>query len=221
MTAPASRKGSRGRSSTRTVWYTWPLRRWKFTLLAGLFLLGGFLTNLDRTDAFSRRLTRFLPSRAAALLAKEEPAPVDGNAKPGEAVFGTVTRVIDGDTIEVKSVGAREDNYRVRMWGIDAPESAQEYGREAADALRGKLENRPVSLMVAARDRYGRLVCKVYGDRDEDINLYMVASGNAWYYEQYAPGEPALARAQGEAQRRRLGLWKSADPVPPWRFRKD
>ncbi|MEA4861735.1 MAG: thermonuclease family protein [Victivallaceae bacterium] len=221
MTARVSKKGSGGRSKKRPVWYTWPLRRWKFTLLAGLFLLGGLITNLDRSDAFARRAARFLPGRVAGMLVRKPAAPVAGIANPGEAVFGTVTRVIDGDTIEVKSVGVREDSYRVRMWGIDAPETSQEYGREAAAALRAKVENRPVSLLVAARDRYGRLVCKVYGDRDEDVNLYMVASGNAWYYEQYAPGETALAGAQGEAQRRRIGLWKSAAPVPPWQFRKD
>jgi len=221
MTARGSKKSPRGGSKKSPRWYLWPLRRWKFTLLAGLFMLGALVTNLDRTDAFARRLAPFLPAKMAKLLSSGGERPSYGSAKPGEAVFGTVTRVIDGDTIEVKSVGARQDSYKVRLWGIDAPESSQEYGSEAAAALRAKTQNRPVSVVVVDHDRYGRMVCRVYGDREENLNLYMVSTGNAWYYEQYAPGEAELAAAQSDARRRRAGLWSSVSPVPPWQFRKN
>ena len=75
-------------------------------------------------------------------------------------------RVIDGDTLEVGSA-------RVRLYGIDAPESAQRCrsggrtwscGREAARALARRIGSRPIECKERDRDRYGRMVA-VCSDR--------------------------------------------------------
>ncbi len=71
-------------------------------------------------------------------------------------------RVIDGDTIEVAG-------QRIRLHGIDAPESRQHCrrggecwrcGKDATSALKAFLGSRPVSCKELDRDRYRRIVAK-------------------------------------------------------------
>ena len=80
-------------------------------------------------------------------------------------------RVIYGDTLEVRGT-------RVRLHGIDAPESAQPYrsggrswscGREAGRALARRIGPRPAACEERDQDRYGRVVpvCRVGG---KDVN---------------------------------------------------
>lgn len=201
----------------------WPLRHWKPVLLLVLFLLGGFISNLDRGARYVSRLRglkKFLPEPVAELIFPPEYLTF-GLATQGEELFGTVTKVIDGDTFIMKSVGGREDSYKVRMWGIDAPESSQEFGTTSADALSDKILNRAIRLQVAATDRYSRQVCRVFGDNEEDINLYMVKNGYAWYYRDYADGAAYLEQAEAEARRNKRGLWTYPAPQPPWEYRKN
>jgi len=132
----------------------------------------------------------------------------------GSELFGTVVRVIDGDTFVFKAVDFNETNYRVRMWGIDAPESSQSFGENSRDTLAQKLEGAPVRLVVATDDRYGRKVCKVFTSKDEDVNLYMVEQGMAWDWN------GGYHSAEEEARKYKRGLWNEPAPQPPWEYRK-
>lgn len=217
---PATRK--KKRINFTDLLLKWPLRHWKPVTLLLLFLLGGFVTNLDRGARYVRQLRglkKFLPEPVAELIFPPEYLTF-GLAETGEELFGTVSKVIDGDTFIMKSVGGREDSYRIRMWGIDAPESSQEFGTASQEALEDKILNRAVRLRVAATDRYSRQVCRVYGDNEEDINLYMVKNGYAWYYPDYADGAAYLEQAEHDARRNKRGLWTYTSPVPPWEYRK-
>ena len=58
-----------------------------------------------------------------------------------------------------------------------------------------------------------------------DANLAQLRAGMAWWYEYYAHEQPAADResykqAAGVAKRARLGLWRDADAVPPWAWRR-
>ncbi len=74
----------------------------------------------------------------------------------------TVTRIIDGDTLQIRYKGRTE---RVRLFGIDAPEKG-EYGYFKAAALLEELcYGKKVRLEFPTadkRDRFGRLLAKVY-----------------------------------------------------------
>ena len=95
----------------------------------------------------------------------------------GAGISG-VALVTDGDTLRIGSE-------RIRLHGIDAPESAQSCraggktwacGDAATRALRERIRRRPVECDERDRDRYGRIVavCRVAG---ADVNAWMVEQG--------------------------------------------
>lgn len=126
-----------------------------------------------------------------------------------------VTRVIDGDTIVVKK---DEQEYRVRMIGIDTPESVhpnkpvEYFGIEASNKLKELIENKNVELKADVTqddvDRYGRLLRYVYLD-DVDINLEMIKQGYAFEYTYRVPYEKQeeYREAESNARLNNLGLW--------------
>ena len=132
-----------------------------------------------------------------------------------------VIRVVDGDSVNVLRISDKEE-LRLRLYGIDAPETKQPYGRESKDALKGLLgPNTEISVEVLDKDRYGRLICKLHlNSEDISANEWMVSEGNAWHYEKYAPNDMSLQSAEKTARKNKLGLWSSIDPIPPWQFRK-
>ena len=159
------------------------------------------------------------------------PAPLYAK-EPVRVIEGTVTKVSDGDTIQVTdSLGTK---VKVRMYGIDAPETAkgnkksgriskpgQPCGEEAYQALKKKLSMQLVQIDVMAIDRYKRMVSIVrMGQRN--INKEMVQEGWAWAYRSYLDRTHAseYIGLEEEARKTGRGLWQEANPLPPWEFRK-
>lgn len=190
----------------------------KYLTWVFLILLGGFLFNLDRMGDFGIRLLKhkeLIPYRLRFFLPGGTAA--DGQAERNETLIGRAIEVYDGDTITLLT---RDKKYRIRFYGIDAPEAKQSGGIASRDALREKILGQEVTVTVMNLDRYGRAVGKVaIGGRD--INLEMVREGRAWYYENYARGEEDLEEAQERARKAKLGIWSEDSPTPPWRYRKE
>jgi micrococcal nuclease len=155
-----------------------------------------------------------------------EAAPATLGEEPGGFEEAVVVRVVDGDTIDVEIL-ARTDGpgagqaepgptYRVRLIGIDAPESVHPrtpvecFGREASAAAKALLEGQAVRLVkdVEETDRYDRLLRYVYLG-DEMANARLVLNGYALSYT-YPPNvrhTDLFAELQREARSRELGLW--------------
>ena len=131
------------------------------------------------------------------------------------AVSGKVIRVSDGDTILIQS-GSQK--IRVRMYGIDAPELKQKYGEESKKYLEKRIMDKNVDIKVINQDQYGRKVGKVFY-KNKDINLEMLKTGNAWFYEYHAKQEKEYKKAFKSAQEQKLGLWKDENPKNPRKFR--
>jgi endonuclease YncB( thermonuclease family) len=127
-----------------------------------------------------------------------------------------VVAVHDGDTVSVRR---EHDTVRVRLACIDAPEQGQAFGTRAKRELAELVLNRPVRLDVIDRDRYGRLVARLWAN-DVDVSLAMVKRGMAWHYRHHCPDEHALAAAESDARQAKRGLWQERDRVPPWQWRR-
>ena len=179
-----------------------------------LILLGGLLFNLDRmgnADVALLKYKNFLPGIVRRFLPGGTAA--QGSAIPDQVLDGRIIEVYDGDTATLLT---KDDlKYKIRFFGIDAPEAAQDFGVKSRDALREKILGQDVTVKVAAVDTYGRSVGRVFrGGRY--INLEMAAEGMAWYYPDYAKNEYDLAAAQHEAKQHARGLWRTESPQPPW-----
>jgi endonuclease YncB( thermonuclease family) len=129
---------------------------------------------------------------------------------------GTVTRVIDGDTIEVQ---LSSGPIRVRMHSIDTPEKDQPWGPEAQVALAGRVNGKRVDLEPVTQDHYDRLVAVVFLG-SENINAWMVQRGDAWAYRDYLE-DPSYCAWEAVARASRLGLWSlpPGNRVAPWEWR--
>ncbi len=138
-------------------------------------------------------------------------------ATPARADVAGVALVIDGDTLEVHG-------QRIRLHGIDAPESRQlcrldgkpwQCGKDAANALEDKIARRPVTCEELRRGRHNRIIarCTVAG---EDLEAWMVANGWALPYRRYSLD---YVDEEAEAQAARRGIW-AGEFIPPWEWRR-
>lgn len=136
---------------------------------------------------------------------------------------GKVVNVSDGDTVKV----LRQDKTleKIRLLGIDAPEKNQDFGQKSKTALNDKVAGQLVKVEYTKRDRYGRLLAKIWNGT-EDVNLSQVKNGFAWHYKHYAKDQgpadaAAYAAAEVEARAKTAGLWAGNAPTPPWEFRQE
>lgn len=138
-------------------------------------------------------------------------------AEPRE-LTGRVTRVIDGDTLELSA----PDNTRtmIRLAQIDAPEKSQPYGERATAALAALTLGKLARVEVVDLDRYGRTVGEVYAD-DLHVNKEMVRQGHAWAYTRYVDSL-AIIDLEDEARQHQRGLWRLSltERDPPWEWRR-
>ena len=138
-----------------------------------------------------------------------------------ETITGLVVGVSDGDTITV--LDANKVQHKIRLAGIDAPEKKQAFGNRSKESLSALAFDKTVNVETDKQDRYGRQVGKVLVN-GQDVNLVQVERGMAWFYRQYqreqSPNDRRLYEAAEDAARAdKRGLWRDAEPLPPWEFR--
>lgn len=153
--------------------------------------------------------------------------------EPIRTITGTVTKVSDGDTITVHT--PEETKLKVRLYGIDAPETeksnqrtghvskpGQPMGEDAKRYLLSKVFGKKVRLDVMDIDRYRRLVCIVW-QGGKNINLEMIKIGMAEAYIEYLKDQPyrtQFIQAEKEAKASELGIWSDNAYERPCMFRK-
>ena len=128
-----------------------------------------------------------------------------------------VASVIDGDTIEIHGT-------RIRLNGIDAPESGQRCqnargtawrcGQQAALALSDRIGRRQVNCQQTDTDPYGRVVADCFAG-GENLNRWMVREGWAVAYRQYST---AYIAAEDDARTGQRGIWQGRFDMP-WDWR--
>lgn len=136
-------------------------------------------------------------------------------------LHGRVVGVADGDTLTL--LDENKVQHKIRLAGIDAPEKAQAFGQRSKESLSDLVAGKTVTVETNKQDRYGRSVGKVLVE-GVDANLVQIELGMAWFYRQYLrelseQDQVKYEEAESRAQSERRGLWRDADPIPPWDWR--
>jgi micrococcal nuclease len=129
-----------------------------------------------------------------------------------------VVGITDGDTLTVLT--SKKTQVKIRLAGIDAPESGQDFGSRAKQAASSLAFGKAVTIIERDIDRYGRTVAEVILPDGRSLNRELVGEGAAWWYRKYAASDEVLARLEAVARVERRGLWSQSSPVPPWEWRK-
>lgn len=193
--------------------------RYSFLLFLGLFLLSGFLIyqGFHQSD-FSTVLNQSeIVSPAPSTIVESSPSATPQVAGAAQQTY-LVSKVIDGDTIEVLIDGQKRN---VRLIGINTPETVdprrpvQCFGKEASNETKRLLEGKQVVLTkdISETDKYDRLLRLVYLPLDNNqmlfVNDYLVRQGFANNYT-YPPDikfDAQFRQAEEEAKEAKRGLW--------------
>ena len=139
-----------------------------------------------------------------------------------ESFKAHIDRVIDGDTLDTFIDG---HPYRVRLWGIDAPESDQPLGPQSKDYLATLARpGTTINIYPVYTDKYGRTVATAGTPGSQAINFNMVSYGMAFQSPwPDAQGNRCLSEATRLALDLSLGVWapNQKGGIPPWRHRSD
>ena len=137
-----------------------------------------------------------------------------------ETLAGRVLSISDGDTLTL--VDATNRQHKIHLAGIDAPELAQDFGQKSRTSLSALAFNQQAVAQCMTDNRNQPALCVVsIGGRD--VGLEQLRAGMAWYRQENAQ-QTAQERADYEhaefnAKIRRLGLWNTKNPTPPWDWR--
>lgn len=133
------------------------------------------------------------------------------------ALEGVVVEVQDGDTITV--LDAQNQQHKIRLSDIDAPEKKQGFGEKAKQHLSWLVFQKQVTVVEKEKDRYGRTIGRVFID-GRDVNEDMVFQGLATHYKRYS-NDAKLAAAEHNAKINKRGLWIDPNAIPPEQFRRE
>lgn len=132
---------------------------------------------------------------------------------------GRVIKVIDGDTIWVKT---SNKHIKIRLSYIDAPELKQIHGVRSKNFLTNLVLDKNVQINANKKDRYNRHLGEVYihnGKESIFVNAKMLKSGNAWIYLTYRDNS-YLQNLENHAKIKKIGLWSEKAPIEPWVYRR-
>lgn len=121
--------------------------------------------------------------------------------------------IVDGDTFT-----AQEQSQNYRLWGIDAPELDQRWGKAARAALIELIHKKNVTVELHGKS-YSRPVVRVIAG-GKDVGLELLKMGLAWYVPEFAPDEESYLEAHEAAKADKRGLWSDPKPVNPKEFRE-
>lgn len=185
------------------------------TLRCFILMLLGSIALAAATTACAQPASRTAatPRPDASLPSVVEP---DDSVTPPAGDEAIVTRVYDGDTIDVE---LDDRIYRLRYIGVDSPEREEPFYQEATDFNRDLVEGQTVMLVkdVSETDQYGRLLRYVYLPDGTFVNAALISNGMARLVT--FPPDVAqtdyLRALQEQAQADETGMWSRPDLVGP------
>lgn len=133
-----------------------------------------------------------------------------------DIITGKIVGVSDGDTVILLTEGKTQ--IKVRLDGIDCPESHQAFGQRAKQYTSDFCFGKQAILISHSKDRYGRTLGLIVIGQDT-LNYELLKAGYAWHYKQYNK-EQRLSEMELQARDNKLGLWVDPEPIAPWEFRR-
>jgi micrococcal nuclease len=140
-----------------------------------------------------------------------------------------VVRVVDGDTIDIDISDAKYKTTRIRLIGVDTPETKKPnspvmyYGPEASEFTRSHTLGKRVTVMLdtitKTRDRYGRLLGYIKLSDGTILNERLISEGFGYAYTPYKHSfSNKYQQLQNRAKAAKRGLWKNIRPdeMPEW-----
>ncbi|MDR0423328.1 MAG: thermonuclease family protein [Rickettsiales bacterium] len=129
-------------------------------------------------------------------------------------ITGKVVKVTDGDTITV--LNDYNEQIKIRLYGIDSPETKQDYGNKSKEFLANLIAGKNIEVKQIDIDRYKRVVGII-----DNVNIEMIRSGHAWYYKEYCKLDfcNEWEELEKQAKENKMGLWKQKNPIKPREFR--
>ena len=170
-------------------------------------------------------------------------APAGPDAERYQNKVFTCLHAVDGDTVDIAVPDNSHDYTRIRLWGVDTPETdksptgAMYYGREASAFTHGLVDGKPVRIVLSpdrSRDKYGRLLAYVYvnlppasapqadSGGGEMLNELLIAGGYAYADRRFKHAwAQRFNELEEKARKKKLGLWKAVrlEQMPRWRQR--
>lgn len=147
-------------------------------------------------------------------------------AAPLRTVTATITKITDGDTVQ--AVTPEGTKLKVRLYGIDAPETAkgkipgEPYGNDARAYLTSLVSQKAVRVEIRDIDRYRRMVAILWlGERN--VNQEMLSAGMAEAYSEYLrqPYRAPFLQAEQAAKAQGKGIWSQGSNYErPSQFRR-
>ena len=140
-----------------------------------------------------------------------------------------VVNVVDGDTVDIDIPDGKYDNTRVRLLGVDTPETKSErfdvmyYGPEAAEFLKQLVTGKDVTVILdsisPSRDRYGRLLAWLEIEEGVCVNAEIVRGGFGYTDLRFENDRfDEFVELQDAAVSGKVGLWKNVtkEKLPTW-----
>ena len=151
---------------------------------------------------------------------------IEARKKIQEFPVARVEHVIDGDTVIVSNAWKIT---KIRLDSIDCPENGQHWGDIATAGLIKIIGGKRIRIEAHGNDHYGRLLATLYVQNEHrhewvNVNESMVIKGHAWVMRKYYDHLPKdrrdnLTHLEKWARIKKVGLWKTPNPIPPWKWR--
>ncbi|MCW5204201.1 thermonuclease family protein [Desulfobulbus sp. US2] len=131
-------------------------------------------------------------------------------------ISAVVSCVLNSDTLGTNKKGHK----KISLYGIDAPEEDQPFGKEAKDFFRKKVFKKKIKEKVYDKKDDGTDIALVFAG-GKNINELMIKAGYAWVYQPSCDESfcDDWVRYEEEAKAQKKGLWGGSGRIAPWIWR--
>ena len=145
-----------------------------------------------------------------------------------------VVKVVDGDTLDIDILDGNYSHTRIRLWGIDTPETKDPrtgpmyFGKEASDFATKLALGKQVTIYLEkeknSRDKYHRLLAYIQLPDGTFLNEVLLSEGYAYADLRFKHGlYNKYKQLESVARSQKKGLWANVTPeqMPKWRQKRE